>query len=550
MFHDLKQTPSGAAPIRADLCIIGSGPAGLTLAQELLDSPQQVVILESGDSGRTDWGDDLNRGIIGGVLNQPTEGVRARQVGGTANHWIVQMAGGHENGFRFVPMQDRDFRSWPIGASDLHRYYAKVHERFELGPMAYDRPQQWQGDTAGPTLSSDTIRTAAFSFCSTRPFTTLIPAAIERHDRVHLYRDATACELEVDPTGRRVTAVRVKSSDGVARRVEAGCFVLANGGFGVPQLLLNSRSALHPAGIGNAHDRVGRCYMDHSLIRHGHFAFTPALADKLRFYDMRVVNGVSVIGSIGLRDEVKDREHLRGVETMLFPRPAERNSRALDSLHEVVAAVKERKPIWRDAMLHAGRLLAGLPYLLHFGWKRLVSGSMMLLPGLGIGGWSLLDAEDLKSRYRHVEMVSTVEHSPDPKNRVSLSSYTDALGVPRIRVHLDFVPGDLESVARSEELLVADLQRQGFGRFTSYRKADGGFTFYTPTSHHLMGTARMGASPEDSVVDAECRVHGMDNLYIASSAVFRTGGYANPTMTTLALALRLADTLKRVPPAG
>jgi choline dehydrogenase-like flavoprotein len=59
-----------------------------------------------------------------------------------------------------------------------------------------------------------------------------------------------------------------------------------------------------------------------------------------------------------------------------------------------------------------------------------------------------------------------------------------------------------------------------------------------------MGTTRMHADPRQGVVDVNCKVHGVDNLYIAGSSVFPTGGYANPTLTLVALALRLADRLK------
>jgi choline dehydrogenase-like flavoprotein len=339
--------------------------------------------------------------------------------------------------------------------------------------------------------------------------------------------------------------VEVCNSRGERWRLKADFVVLANGGFGVPQLLLQSTSPAHPMGLGNAGDAVGRYYMDHSHVLHGRFAFDPAWHDPLRFYDLRSVQGVSVIGSVGLSEELKDRHGLNNLEAMLFPTPSDRDRAALNCLREVIIAGRERRAIWGEAREHAQTLWAGLPYLTYVAWQRWVRGTAMLMPGLGIGGWSAMRSSELKRRYPHLELMSTVELKPRSDNRVTLGETLDALGQRRIRVNMDWAEADLDSIARSEELLVGGLQARGLGHFTSYRSPEGRFRFFNPSSHHLMGTARMGLSPADSVVDRDCRIHGLRNAYVASSAVFRTGGYANPTMTILALALRLADTLRR-----
>lgn len=545
MEYDIKSFAANAV-VKAGICIVGSGPAGLTLADELMDSGLNVVVLESGDNHHTKLGDDLNAGFLSGMLNQPTTEVRARQVGGTANHWIVKMAGSGANGFRYVPLQEMDFDSWPISKSDVDPYYEKLHEQFNLGPFAYKDLDVWKGNTNGATLTGDNISSGIFSFCATDPFTKIIPEKIAKSTTQDLYRNATVSELISSPDGKRVMAAKVIAPDGQEIRVEADTFVLAAGGFGVPQLLLNSKSASHPDGLGNNQDVVGRYYIDHSLILHGYFGLDGNMHEKLKFYDMRDVNGVSVIGSIGLPEKVKREQGLQSLEAMLFPRPGARDYAAFKSAQEFAWALNGKpmsQPLWKNIK----NLLLGFPYLAHIGWQKYFKG-MVIMPGLATGGWAKLPDKELRKRYQMLELIGLSEQRPKPTNRVTLSDEVGPLGIPRIKVHMDWDDEDTHSILETEKLLVKGLQEKGFGQFHSFAEENGGkVDYYTRTCHHLMGTTRMGNDPATSVVDADCKIHGIDNCYVASSSVFPTGGYANPTMTMVALSMRLADKLKSLP---
>lgn len=531
--------------VKTDICIIGSGPAGITLASELLNSGLNTTILESGDDKHTQFGNDLNKGSLSGMLNQATDEVRARQVGGTANHWIVKMASNTGNGFRFVPLQAMDFDSWPVSKADIDPYYQKVHQLFKLGPFAYNDPDVWKADTDGPTLTNDGISSGIFSFCSTHYFTRQIPDLIKDSPTHTLYKNATVRELQVSPDGKQVIAAKVVTPEGKEFRVEAKQFILAAGGFGVPQLLLNSKSANHPNGLGNSQDVVGRYYIDHSLILHGYFQVESKLLEKLKFYDMRDVNGVSVIGSIGLPETVKQQHNLQNLEAMLFPKPGVRDYNAFKSAQEFAWALQGKPmslPLWKNTW----NVIKGLPYLMHIAYQKFAKG-MIIMPGLATGGWSHLSTQELQRRYQIIELIGMTEQKANPNNRVTLSDTLDPLGIPRIRVHMEPDEADIPSILATEQRLVTGLQASGFGEFHSYNGQDGKqLNYYTRTCHHLMGTARMGNDPATSVVDADCKLHGIDNCYIASSAVFPSGGYANPTMTILALSLRLADRLKQL----
>lgn len=543
MQYDIRSFAANTV-VKASICIIGSGPAGMVLADELMGSGVKVAVLESGENRRTKRGDDLNTGFLSGMLNQSTQEVRARQVGGTANHWIVKMAGNGTNGFRYVPLQDMDFAAWPIAKSDIDPYYERVHQRFNLGPFSYKNLDVWKENTKGPMLTNDGISSGIFSFCATDHFTHNIPDKITQSATHNLYRNATVSELVPSADGKRIIAARVLTPERNEVLVEADTFVVASGGFGVPQLLLNSKSAQHPNGVGNNRDVVGRYYIDHSLVLHGYFDLDGGMLEKLKFYDMRDVDGVSVIGSIGLPEGLKRKQGLQNLEAMLFPRPGTRDYNAFKSAQEFACALNQGRPMSHSFLQNSKNVLMGFPYLAHIAWQKYAKG-MVIMPGLATGGWSKLPERELKQRYQTLELMGLTEQKAKPTNRVALSNELDPLGIPRISVHMDWDEDDIRSIRETEKLLVKGLQASGFGRFHSYAEENGGdLNYYTRTCHHLMGTARMGSDPATSVVDANCKIHGIENCYVASSAVFPSGGYANPTMTVLALSMRLADRLK------
>jgi choline dehydrogenase-like flavoprotein len=151
---------------------------------------------------------------------------------------------------------------------------------------------------------------------------------------------------------------------------------------------------------------------------------------------------------------------------------------------------------------------------------------------------ALRDVIPRRPRPRAYVAVYFCEQPPDPASRVSLSRDTDRLGVPKLALHWHLGRALEDGVLRLQELLAAELERARAGTLERSREP----AVYTDASHH-MGTTRMSANPGDGVVDTDCRLHGIANLYLAGSSVFPSGGHANPTLTIVALALRLADHL-------
>ncbi|HEY9819032.1 MAG TPA: GMC family oxidoreductase, partial [Candidatus Obscuribacterales bacterium] len=173
---------------------------------------------------------------------------------------------------------------------------------------------------------------------------------------------------------------------------------------------------------------------------------------------------------------------------------------------------------------------------------RAIQHKLPVMTGLARGGWS---KDSTAHQWFHsFDVLFVLEQEPDFSNRIILSSEHDQLGRLKAELHWQMSDRMLQSVVRSQDLLARAIAQVGLGTLHLLRDLDNLPVFESMGSHHHMGTTRMHPNPRQGVVDENCRVHGIDNLYIASSAVFPTGGYANPTLTIVALALRLADQIK------
>jgi len=150
-------------------------------------------------------------------------------------------------------------------------------------------------------------------------------------------------------------------------------------------------------------------------------------------------------------------------------------------------------------------------------------------------GWSRLRGKP--RRFAALELLLNLEQAPDPDNRVTLDAACDRFGLPKPALHWRWRALDQANLVRLRALVADELERHGLGRVEVADAPP------DPNAHHHMGTTRMHDDPRQGVVDADCRVHGTSNVYVAGSSVFTTVGYANPTLTIVALAIRLADHL-------
>lgn len=581
------RTLSAGETIATDICIVGAGPAGITIAREFLGQNIRVALLESGGLEPDEAIQSL-AGDAGNAIGDFYPGaiyMRTRQYGGTAHQWNIDMSnqqpstaqpvtshavahqtnlseGKSQRGVRYVPLDAIDFEKrdwvpysgWPISKADLDPYYERAQTACQAGPYTYD-VKDWQDEQAKPLpFTSGRVTSRMFQFGAREVFLDEYRQQIEQSKTITLYLHATVVNLETDESGQTVTRAHLKHLDGQEFWISARMFILAVGGLETARLLLLSDQ--HQVnGLGNQHDRVGRFLMDHPVVRSG-MLIPPnrQVIHSLNLYDTRWVNGTMALAKPVLTEEVMRQEQLLNTNTALFPRPSRYQfnplrmvfpqgkryrSPAVEAAQALMLALKQKR-LPEQLPQQIGRMLGGLDDLAYYTWRKK---PQILHPyGLDTGGWSRLT--DKETRFGCFEVFHITEQAPDPANRVTLGTERDRLGCRKMQIYWRWNDIDIRSAHRAQDIFAEELAQVGLGQLNIERDRDIPHIFL-PSIHHHMGTTRMHEDPKQGVVDANCRIHGVSNTFIASSAVFPTGGYANSTLTIIALAIRVADRVKQ-----
>lgn len=529
MLTDLRETPPGKV-FEADVCIIGAGAAGITLARALRGSGLSVLLLESGGTDFDAATQDFNAGPNLGMTYYDLVEARLRFFGGTTAIW----------GGRCAPLDPIDFEprpwvplsGWPLDRAALEPWYRSAHDALGLGSFAYDDAVWRQLRLAPPPFDADTLRADFWRFDLQRDRFTLDRCGdLASADDIEVLLHATCTGLVAAPSATAVTAARLATPEGREASVRARCFVAACGGIENPRLLLASRD-VEPHGIGNGRDLVGRYFMEHPHGRAGRVvARDPYRLWKL-FRRTRADDGtkVALTWRVG-----EPRQRRDGLLNASFTLKLQREPGATLSLNK--------------RLFHLGAKLvdphrAGRRLLYAYKAGRGLAAALVRPP---IEWWRT------RTGQRQIYLIVRAEQAPNADSRVTLAEERDRLGMPRAALAWRLGELDKQSVAGSVAALDEELRRLGLGRVEPAPWLTDGQPEWpvdlTISNHHIggfhhMGTTRMGTDPATSVVDPDGRVHGYDNLYVAGSSVFPTGGWANPTLTILALALRLGERLR------
>ncbi len=512
--------------LECDLCIVGAGPAGLTLATELASTSLRVLVLESGSkTGEDSFAAGLNEiESIGASRIMQQREVRNRGLGGSSATWFGRCTSLDSIDFEVRPWVP--YSGWPITEAELAPYLQRSVPYLGLDPALYTgglpspsklaaslRPEcnpevrlvAWQFSSRS-TLHSDYVRFGS-------RFTTL------HADNIRVLTHATLTELETTPDGRHVTALEVSTPQGRRHRLQAAKVVLCGGGIENARLLLISNRFDH-RGVGNGHGRVGRFFMDHPRTTVGCFTPEAAPAVQGEFGLFRAASGVRVQCGLSLALDVQRREKLLNCAAWTTQHVADND--AWRSIRRVGLGPRdERLAAAKVVVKNLDQLAAGI-------WRKLVLGRGLI------------------RRFKHLDLDVMVEQTPDPESCIRLASRCDAMGVRLSQI--DWKIGEMErrSVITLSHAVNAVLAHSGLPQaelvdWVKDRRPDDA-VFYDPA--HPLGATRMASRAEDGVVDRDGKVFGLDNLYIAGSSIFPTGGHANPTLTIVALALRLADHLQ------
>jgi choline dehydrogenase-like flavoprotein len=530
MFLDARQMSAGTS-LETELCIVGAGAAGITLAWSLRGAGFRVLLLESGGLEPEDATQALYGGESRGVPDDDVDVTRLRLFGGTTNHWSGWCR--PLEPLDFAPADPSDRRGWPIKRADLDPYYRRAQTLCELGPDDYDDLAPWLKASGMTALALDPrrLKTALFQVSPPTRFGTRYHDALDTAGNITVLLHANVLKLRTDANAAHVTGVRARTLEGPPFEITARIVVLAAGGLENARLLLLSNS-VRSAGLGNDHDVVGRYFMNHPwLTGAGFAAFATPMPDPRLYFDQTEALGTTIFATLAAGDP---EPGIGGFRVVLSP--SRRLVEGVNSLRALAKAIGSGRLPPDGFWHHLGQVLRDYDAVTDAAFKTVFGSKTgpfeLPEPGTGPIVGAMLDVN--------------VEQFPNPDSRVTLSGARDALGLNRIVV--DWRPGEAEkrTVRRALEHVADEFGRLGIGRVHISSMPDGDKWPGTMRgSRHHIGTTRMASDPKHGVVDAACRVHGVDNLYIAGSSVFPSSGFANPTLTIVALALRLSDELRR-----
>jgi len=535
--------------LAADVCVVGGGAAGISLALSLSGQGISVLLLEAGQWEEHAPTQSLYAGEVSDErLHSPPDKYRQRRMGGSTTIW----------GGRCMPFDPIDFEArsqvplsgWPIGFDDLLPFYPEANRLAEAGRFSYDA-RDALGDDAAPMIrgfESPLVRTDGLErFSCPTDFGKRYGKRLQVASDVQVLLGANCTGIRLQSDGRAVRELEVATLEGVRFRVAPRVAVLATGGLETARLLLASRDVA-PAGIGNEHDVVGRYYMCHIAGNVGALALNGRPRDVRHGYEV-TPEGVYCRRRLSVPAAEQRRHGLaNAVARLHFPRITDPRHRSgvLSGLflarrfisYEYGKRLNDGSPA--TPSVYARHLLnvvadpldtAG--FLTH--WVRRRTLAQRKFPSV-----------ILRNRTNRFSLELHGEQAPRADSRVTLSDRQDLLGLPQLRVDWRYSASDIESLRNTLDLFAAEFERTGAGRL-EYRPEtleEDVMRFGAYGGHHI-GTARMGADPRTSVVDSNCRVHSVHNLFVAGSAAFPTSSQANPTLTLIALSLRLARHLAR-----
>ena len=538
MIQDARSIPTGSV-LEADLCIVGAGAAGITIAREFIGTKVKVILLEAGGETVDPETQALYRGENVGLHYERLDANRSRFLGGSTNCW-----GGWCREFDAQDFQARPWvenSGWPFPREEMEPYYRRAHEIVQLGPYTYDT-DFWQSRIKKEGLELMPLKPGPIvniidQFSPPTRFGEVYGPELKDAPNITVVLYSNVTEIESDDEARRVTGVKVATLDGVKLQVKARQFVLSSGGLENARLLLVS-NRVQKAGLGNGHDVVGRYFMDHPRIRTTRFQLHDQKKHR-QLYDQSLalarrrlnIKHLHMAAHLAPTAEAQREHKLPNSRTYIVAHYFGMMTKANDEVFEIREMLRARKKFGTTWGEIAARIMKGAPTLLPS------------LPQVAYGIYDSLYNPENDNRDFYLETI--LEPTPNRDSRVTLSDARDRLGMNIVRLDWRLADIDKENFVRTHKLVRDALEVSGVGTMKEPLEAAAErWPQDVIWCWHHMGTTRIHTDPKQGVVDANCKVHGLENLYIAGSSVYPTVSCDIPTITIVALAVRLSRTLR------
>lgn len=500
MIIDANTLPVGHI-LEADLCVVGSGPAGVSLAHSFRGRNERVLLLEGGGTELEQGSQELYRGVaVGDGENEQNDYLtysRLRQVGGTSNHWSGWCR----------PLGEMDILSranirdarWPVEFSQLIPYYKKAARLLKIADHFVSSERALRGKPLFPDdhrglcthyfhISPLTHHHEEFSFRR------LARKDSKSGSNIQTVVHANVLEILAEPNRNSPSGLKVCNASGQSFYVRAKRYVLCCGGIENVRLLFNS-SQFSDQGLGNGGGALGRYFMEHP---HVHRA-------------MRILYQGD---PIYLGPYRKFQDKLLKTRTLGVLAPSEESLKRESILNFCLELKLDEKHSEFTKELTRG-----------------VAGAANLTGAVG--------------EKFSVPVLMRTEQLPNPDSRVSMIADTDRFGYRKVRLDWRLSERDRELFYSTLRFIGREVGTKLWGRAQLLIEKPSLWVNAFGGAHH-MGTTRMSSNERDGVVDSNLKVHGVDNLFVLGSSVFPSVGYANPTFTIVALALRLGEHLQGV----
>jgi choline dehydrogenase-like flavoprotein len=511
-----------ARHLKPEILVVGAGAVGIPIAVALARLGRRVTLIEGGTDGPIDVDyTKRNPNVITGLLHNGILSGRAKVLGGTTTLW----------GGQLVPFGRTDFEGaypgaprWPVTYAEIYPWFEAAFRFLKIPPAALEKSRILRelgidADTFGSSIAIST-----HLWLKEPDFSRLFRSDLEQLESLAVLVETSARGFEFSPSGA-ISAVLCQTTDGTQLRVAADQTVLANGTMEISRLLLHAKRS-DPLCPFSQNPHIGQHFVDHLHGIVGHLE-QPDRKRLQRIFDTARLRGSKYTFKLRASDELLEARGISNCAATL------NGSTSVRGLISDTLALLKRVSAGGDSVPLAtaiARLWSSARVLLPLAWRYVTSGRSYSFVG--------------KKVFVGIEL----EQVPTGNSRLFVPESPDGSAAV-IGLHWDFDGRELTAARIFLDELRRSLASLGLGKLVLSPNVSKATTLTDLRLHdanHHIGGARMAESPAGGVVDRNLKVFGTTNLYVAGAAAFPSGSFANPTLTAIAFALRLADRLDKI----